>query len=56
MAFSYLVLNRRRSVPRGELIEALWPARAPTSPERLLTELLSRTRRALPPGVLEGRS
>ena len=41
---------------RDELIQALWPDRAPDAAQKLLTELLSRMRRILPPGVLEGRS
>jgi pentatricopeptide repeat protein len=56
LVFAYLVLNRGRAVSRDELIEALWPERIPPSPERLLTQLLSRLRRALPAGTLEGRS
>ena len=56
LVFAYLVLHRARAVSRDELIEALWPGRAPASPGTLLTGLLSRLRRALPAGVLEGRS
>jgi predicted ATPase/DNA-binding SARP family transcriptional activator len=56
LLFAYLVLQRERAVSRDELIDALWPGRAPASPESLLTGLLSRLRRVLGPGVLEGRS
>lgn len=55
MVFAYLVLHRARPVSRDELIEALWPRRGPSSPETLLTALLSRLRGALPRGALEGR-
>ena len=56
LVFAYLVLNRGRPVSRDELIEALWPGRAPDSADTLLTGLLSRLRRALPSGTIEGRS
>jgi predicted ATPase/DNA-binding SARP family transcriptional activator len=55
MVFAYLVLARPRAVARGELIDAVWPGRAPVAVEALLTALLSRLRTALPAGVLEGR-
>jgi predicted ATPase len=54
--FAYLVLHRHRSVPRDELLEVLWPARAPEAPDAALTALLSRLRSVLPPGALEGRA
>jgi DNA-binding SARP family transcriptional activator len=54
LVFACLVLNRGRPVSRDELIDALWPGRAPQSPAALLTGLLSRLRRVLPGGVLEG--
>jgi DNA-binding SARP family transcriptional activator/tetratricopeptide (TPR) repeat protein len=56
LVFAYLVLNRGRPVSRDELIEALWPDRAPDSADVLLTGLLSRLRGALPSGMIEGRS
>jgi DNA-binding SARP family transcriptional activator/DNA-binding CsgD family transcriptional regulator len=55
LLFAYLVLHRERAVARRELIEALWPERAPASPDALLSSLLSRLRRALPTATLEGR-
>ena len=56
MVFAYLALHRGRGVSRDELIDAVWPGRAPGSRASLLTELLSRLRRVLPHGVLQGRS
>jgi DNA-binding SARP family transcriptional activator/tetratricopeptide (TPR) repeat protein len=52
---AYLAWNRRRPVSRDELIDLLWPADAPASPDDVLTALLSKVRSALGPGVLEGR-
>ena len=54
--FAYLALNRHRPVARDELLELLWPAEAPADPAETLSALLSRVRRELGPGVLEGRS
>jgi hypothetical protein len=55
--FSYLALNRERPVRRDELAEALWSGKgAPPAYESLLAPPLSRLRKALGPGVLEGRS
>ncbi len=56
LAFAYLVLHRTRTVSRSELMEALWPGPLPSSSDNLLSGLLSRMRRALPSGVLEGRA
>ena len=55
LVVAYLAWNRRRPVSRDELIELLWPADAPASPDDVLTALLSKLRAALGPGVLEGR-
>jgi len=52
---AYLTLNRRRAVARDELLELLWPADPPADPGETLSALLSRIRRALGPGVLEGK-
>ncbi|HWH95415.1 MAG TPA: hypothetical protein VNT03_16255, partial [Baekduia sp.] len=57
MLFAFLVLNRRRPVRRDELAEALWagePGGAPPS-EAALAPLLSRLRKAVAPGAVEGR-
>jgi DNA-binding SARP family transcriptional activator len=42
-------------VGRDELIDMLWPAGPPASPEDVLGALLSKLRRVLGPGALEGR-
>lgn len=50
-------MNRDRPVRRDELAEALWSGKgAPPAYESLLAPPLSRLRKALGPGVLEGRS
>lgn len=51
----YLVLHRLRSVRRDELIDALWPEQVPTATDAALSALLSKLRRLLPDGTLEGR-
>src|SRR4051794_320730 len=57
LLFSYLVLHRDRPVRRDELAEALWSGKgAPPAYETLLAPPLSRLRKALGPGVLDGRS
>ena len=57
LLFAYLVLNRSRPVRRDELVEALWADEGlPSSGEGLLAPPLSRLRKALGPGRLEGRS
>jgi pentatricopeptide repeat protein len=53
---TYLVLHRDRPVPRGELLEALWPAGAPAKADGALRALLSKARRAFGTEVLRGRS
>src|SRR5262245_42417351 len=53
--FAYLVVNRERAAARDELIGLLWPADPPEDPGETLSALLSRVRRALGEGVLEGR-
>src|SRR4051812_19300668 len=55
--FAYLALNRDRPVRRDELAEALWSGKgAPPAYESLLAPPLSRLRKSLGPGVLEGRA
>lgn len=57
LLFAYLVLNRSRPVRRDELVEALWADEGlPSGGEALLAPPLSRLRKALGPGKLEGRS
>jgi DNA-binding SARP family transcriptional activator len=54
LLFAYLLLHRGRSVPRDELIEALWPD-SHADHGALLSTLLSRQRSALPGVELHGR-
>jgi DNA-binding SARP family transcriptional activator/tetratricopeptide (TPR) repeat protein len=54
LLFSYLVLNRNRSMPRDELLEAVWPA-APRTRAADLSTLLSRLRKLLGRELLQGR-
>lgn len=55
LLFGYLAANRRRSVSRDELVEALWSDRAPPGVDRDLRVLVSRLRRALGEDVVQGR-
>jgi DNA-binding SARP family transcriptional activator len=54
--FAYLVLNRHRLTSRDELIEALWPHQLPSDTEAGLNALISKLRKLLGPGVIDGRS
>jgi Adenylate and Guanylate cyclase catalytic domain len=56
LLLAYLALNRRRPVARDELVEALWPERAPSGADASLSALLSKLRRALGHDLLDGRS
>ena len=56
LLFAYLAVNRDRVASRGELIEALWPRGLPSAPDLALSALLSKLRRLLPEGALDGRS
>jgi SARP family transcriptional regulator, regulator of embCAB operon len=56
LLFAYLAVNRDRVASRDELAEALWPRGLPSAPELALSALLSKLRRLLPAGALEGRS
>src|SRR3954470_6766114 len=57
LLFAYLVLHRHRPVRRDELVDALWSENGhPESAEALLRPPLSRLRKALGPGRLEGRT
>jgi DNA-binding SARP family transcriptional activator/class 3 adenylate cyclase/tetratricopeptide (TPR) repeat protein len=55
LVLAYLATRRERPVSRDELIDALWPADPPADPDEALSALLSKVRRALGKGVLEGR-
>jgi DNA-binding SARP family transcriptional activator len=50
------VLNRHRLTTRTELVEALWPHSLPAAAETGLNPLVSKLRKLLGPGVLEGRT
>ena len=52
--FTYLVVNRARPARREELIEAIWPERAPAGADASLSALLSRLRSVLGASVLGG--
>jgi pentatricopeptide repeat protein len=56
LLFAYLVLNRYRSTTRAELAEALWPREHPAAAEAGINALLSKLRKVLGPGVVDGRS
>jgi SARP family transcriptional regulator, regulator of embCAB operon len=56
LLFAYLAVNRDRVASREELAEALWPRGLPSAPDMALSALLSKLRRLLPDGALEGRS
>jgi len=53
--FTYLTVNRALPAGRDQLIEALWPWRAPAGVDASLSALLSRLRHVLGAGVLPGR-
>jgi predicted ATPase/DNA-binding SARP family transcriptional activator len=55
LLLAYLACKRGRPVTRDELIDLLWPSHPPARPDEVLGPLLSRLRRALGPGVIEGR-
>ena len=57
LLFAFLLLHRDRPVRRDELADVLWSGSgAPPAYESLLAPPLSRLRKALGPGVLEGRT
>lgn len=57
LIFAFLALNRGRPVRRDELVEALWADEGlPSGGESLLAPPLSRLRKALGPGRIEGRT
>lgn len=54
--FTYLTVHRALPSRREQMIEALWPWRAPDGADASLSALLSRLRTVLGPQVLDGRS
>jgi DNA-binding SARP family transcriptional activator len=55
LLFTFLAVNRERSLRRDELKDALWPLERPPGADNALSALLSRLRRALGGGALGGR-
>jgi DNA-binding SARP family transcriptional activator len=55
LAFVFLTLNRHRVVTRRALIEALWPVEEPALVDAALSALLSKLRKLLGSGALDGR-
>ncbi len=55
MLLTYLTIARSSPPPRAQLIEALWPWRAPAGADSALSALLSRLRSVLGAGVVTGR-
>ncbi len=56
LLLAYLIANRGHQVDRDDLLELLWPGRQPPDPDAALRTQLSKLRRAVAPGVLEGRA
>ena len=56
LLFAYLVLHRHRMIGRDELVEALWSDQLPDAAEAGLNALVSKLRKVLEPGVLDGRA
>ncbi|HEY7858029.1 MAG TPA: BTAD domain-containing putative transcriptional regulator [Candidatus Nanopelagicales bacterium] len=56
LLFSYLTLHRHRSCGRDELSQALWGDHVPPAGDAGLNALISKLRRSLGPGIVEGRS
>src|SRR6478735_11977068 len=48
LLFAYLVAERGRAVPRGELADALWGEAPPPTWDKALTGIVSRLRAVLP--------
>jgi len=56
LLFAYLVLKRHRPAGSDELVEAVWPERRPSAADAGLNALISKLRKILGPGTLEGRT
>jgi SARP family transcriptional regulator, regulator of embCAB operon len=56
LLFTYLVVNRHRSMPRDELAEALWREPDPAAIDARLNPLLSKLRRVFGTDAVDGRS
>lgn len=53
--FAYLLVNRLRASSRQELVDAVWPDGRPPAADSALSALLSKLRKTVGPGRLEGR-
>jgi DNA-binding SARP family transcriptional activator len=56
LLFAYLVLNRHRLTSRDELAGAIWPQQLPTAAEAGLNALISKLRKILGAGIINGRA
>jgi SARP family transcriptional regulator, regulator of embCAB operon len=56
LLLAFLTLNRDRTVPRSELVEAVWSSSVPRDPSEALAALLSKVRAALGGDYIAGRS
>jgi DNA-binding SARP family transcriptional activator len=56
LLFTYLVVNRHRYLPRGEVAEALWREPDPAAVDARLNPLLSKLRRVFGADAVDGRS
>ncbi|HEY2316398.1 MAG TPA: BTAD domain-containing putative transcriptional regulator [Streptosporangiaceae bacterium] len=56
LLFAYLVLNRQRLTGRDELAEAIWPRQLPTAADIGLNALISKLRKLLGAGSIDGRT
>jgi DNA-binding SARP family transcriptional activator len=56
LLFAYLVVKRHRAAGRDELIDAVWPESRPPAPDAGLNALISKLRKILGRGMLEGRA
>ena len=56
LLFAYLVLKRHRPASRDELIDAIWHEDQPSAAEAGLNAFISKLRKVLGTGVLDGRA
>jgi DNA-binding SARP family transcriptional activator len=56
LLFAYLVLNRYRLSSRDELADAIWPRQLPDAADTGLNALISKLRKILGTGVIDGRA